>query len=331
MGLSPAGEFDMTMVLRIDPAVRMKIDLTPDRSSYVELEGGGDLTLQYTALGDMLLSGRYTLTGGSVRYELPIVSAKNFAIQENSYIEWSGDMMNPRLNLTATERVRTSVAPDGQTSRIVNFDVGIKVQQTLENMALDFTLSAPEDMTMQNELTAKGPDERRKLAVGLLVTGMYVGAGSSGANMNMGAALNSFLQNEINNIAGSALKTVDISFGMESYDGTNGSRTDYSFRFAKRFYNDRIRIVIGGRLSSGDNVVASQSDNFNFDNVSIEYRLDKGGSRYVKLFHNKNYESLLEGEIVETGAGIVLKKKMVKLSELFDFRKAKMKPVSEEE
>lgn len=192
----------------------------------------------------MLLNGRYTLTGGDVRYELPVVSAKNFTIRDGSYIEWAGDLMNPRLNLTATERVRASVTPEGQSSRSVSFDVGIKVQQTMENMALDFTLEAPEDMTMQNELTAKGADERRKLAVGLLVTGMYVDKGNVGAGMNMGAALNSFLQSEINSIAGSALKTVDISFGMDSYDSSEGSRTDYSFRFAKRFYNDRIRVVI---------------------------------------------------------------------------------------
>ncbi len=324
------GGLDIQLGIRVDPAVQMTVDLTPDRSSYVELEGGGDLVFQYTPLGDMLFNGRYTLTGGTVRYELPIVSAKNFTIKEGSYVEWSGDMMNPRLNMTATERVRTSVAPEGQSSRVINFDVGIKVQQTLENMALDFTLDAPEDMGMQSELTRKGPEERRKLAVGLLVTGMYVDGNSLGAGLNMGSALNSFLQNEINSIAGSALKTVDISFGMENYDSSEGNRTDYSFRFAKRFYNDRIRIVVGGRLSSGDNVEQTQADNF-IDNVSIEYRLDEGGSRYVKLFHNKNYESLLEGEIIETGAGIVLKRRMVRLSELFDFRKKKVQPVVEEE
>lgn len=325
-----AGGLDIQLGIKIDPAVQMNVDLTPDRSSYVELEGGADLIFQYTPLGDMLFNGRYTLTGGMVRYELPIVSAKNFTIKEGSYVEWNGNMMNPRLNLTATERVRTSVAPEGQPSRIVNFDVGIKIQQTLENMALDFTLDAPEDMGMQSELIGKGAEERRKLAVGLLVTGMYVGGNKIGAGMNMGSALNSFLQNEINSIAGSALKTVDISFGMDSYDSEGGTRKDYSFRFAKRFYNDRIRIVIGGRLSSGENVEESRSNNF-IDNVSIEYRLDEGGSRYVKLFHNRNYESLLEGEIIETGAGIVLKRRMIRLSELFDFRKKKVEPVVEEE
>ena len=323
------GGMDMLLTIRIDPAVQMNVDLTPDRSSYVKLRGGGDLAFQYTQLGDMVLNGRYALSGGDVKYDLPIVASKIFTIKEGSYLEWTGDVMNPRLNLTATERVRASVTPEGQSSRSVNFDVGIKVQQTFDNMALDFTLNAPEDMTMQNQLVSKGPDERRKLAVGLLVTGIYVDKGGGGGGMNMGSALNSFLQSEINNIAGSALKTVDISFGMEDYDTSEGNRRDYSFRFAKRFYNDRIRIVIGGKISEGDNVPKQGADTF-IDNISIEYRLDEGGSRYVKLFHNKNYESLLEGEIIETGVGIVLKKKMVRLSELFDFRKSKTAPQKEE-
>ena len=152
-------------------------------------------------------------------------------------------------------------------------------------------------------------------------------------NVNIGDALSSFLQSEINNIAGSALKTVDISFGMDSYeDGTEGggSRTDYSFRFAKRFYNDRIRVVLGGRISTGENINNGQAQPF-IDNVSVEYRLDSSGSRYVKLFHDKNYESLLEGEIIETGGGIVLRKKMMKLRELFNFKKQRQTPVEEEQ
>ena len=57
------------------------------------------------------------------------------------------------------------------------------------------------------------------------------------------------------------------------------------------------------------------------DNVSIEYRLDNSGTRYVKLFHDKNYESILEGEVIETGVGIVLRKKVSKLGELFIFKR----------
>ena len=46
-------------------------------------------------------------------------------------------------------------------------------------------------------------------------------------------------------------------------------------------------------------------------------------NRYIRLFHNKNYESVLEGEITETGIGLVLRKRIDRLSELFIFRKKK--------
>ena len=118
---------------------------------------------------------------------------------------------------------------------------------------------------------------------------------------------------------------------MESYDetGLGTNRTDYTFRFSKRFYNDRIRVVLGARLSSGE-IEQGQDDNF-IDNVSVEYLLDTGGNRFVKLFHDKNYESILEGEVTETGAGIVLKRKMRSWHELFNFRKTRVKPVPQEE
>lgn len=333
----PMGGMDMLMTIRIDPAVQANIDLSTDQSSHINLEGGGDLSFQYTPQGDMFLNGRYTLSGGTIKYAVPVIPLKEFNVQEGSYVQWTGNPMDPTLNLIATERVRTSVTPTGQSSpRMVNFDVGIELTQRLENLGLQFTLTSPEDLAMQEELTSKGPEERAKLAVSMLVTGMYLGSNNGGGkvNVNMGNALTSFLQNEINNIAGSALKTVDISFGMETYDDNGdaggGSRTDYSFRFAKRFYNDRIRVVLGGRISTGENINNGQAQPF-IDNVSVEYRLDNSGSRYVKLFHNKNYESLLEGEITETGAGIVLRKKMMRLRELFNFKKTKVKPIKEKE
>ena len=86
-------------------------------------------------------------------------------------------------------------------------------------------------------------------------------------------------------------------------------------------------MVLGGRISTGN--VPEQNQTF-IDNISFEYRLDNSGTRYVKLFHNKNYESILEGEITETGAGIVLRRKMKHIGEFFIFRKPKKTtPVNE--
>jgi hypothetical protein len=308
---------DVAMTMHIDQAVQCRVDLVSDGSNYLLLEGGGDLSFQYTPQGEMLLNGRYTLISGEMKYEIPVIPLRTFTIQNGSYLEWTGNVMNPTMNITATERVRATVASNDQSPRMVSFDVGVELTQTLENLGMNFILSAQDDASVQSDISAMSAEEQSKLAVTMLVTGMYMADGNQSGSFNMNNALNTYLQNEISNIAG---KSVDISLGMETVDGGDdgGKRTDYNFQFAKRLWNNRFRIVIGGTVSTGN--TANQNESF-IDNVSIEYRLDTSGTRYVKLFHDKNYESVLEGEIVETGVGVVLRKKVAKLGELFIFKK----------
>ncbi len=319
---------DLLMNVQVDTGAELRVDLSANQESYVELRGGGNLALQYTPQGDLLLSGKYTLTGGEMKYELPIIPLKTFTIKNGSFVEFTGDPMNPNMNISATERVKAQVEQNG-VSRSVSFDVGVAITNTLENMGLAFTLEAPEDMTVQNELAAMSLEERGKVAVAMLATGMYIGSNGSTGGFSTGNALNSFLQSEISSIAGSALKTVDISVGLEDETSADGSsRTNYSFRFAKRFWNNRVSVVIGGRISSGNDAENTGRDQSFIDDVSLEYRLDDSGTRYVRLFHNKNYESVLEGEVTKTGVGVVLRKKMTRLGELFVFKKRKGRPLN---
>ena len=318
------GGLDMIMTIHIDPAVRLKADLSADRSSRVELEGGGDLSLQYTPQGDLSLTGRYTLSGGMMKYALPVIPLKEFQIQNGSYVDWTGNPMDPLLNFKATERMRASVAQEDGTSRMVNFDISIVVKNRLDNLSLAFEIDAPDDAALQNQLAGMGADERSKRAVAMLATGIYLAdsGGGSGMNLNMGAALNSVLTSQINALTGN-MKNASLSFGVEDHDDSDagGKRTDYSFRYSQRFFNDRFQIVLGGKVSTGANAT-NDVESF-IDNISLEYRLDQSGTRYIRLFHNKNYESVFEGEITETGVGLVLRKKMDRLSELFIFKKKK--------
>ena len=92
---------------------------------------------------------------------------------------------------------------------------------------------------------------------------------------------------------------------MEDATSADGSQhTDYSFRFAKRFWNNRISIVIGGRISTGnDDPTTSGSSNSFIDDISLEWRLDDSGTRYIRIFHNTNFDSMLDGEITENRCG----------------------------
>ena len=310
---------DLSLAIRVEPGAKITVELDEDGSDRIELEGNGDLSFQSTPQGDMLLSGRYSLSGGLIRYNMPVISHKTLRIKENSYIDWSGDPFDPYLNLRATERIRANVSTDGQSSRGVYFDAGIELRQRMENLSLQFTLEALDDASVQNRLMALGAEERSKRAVGLLLTGMYLDEDASGRiKLDMGTALNSFLQSEINQITGDLLRGVDFNFGMASDDRIGYGATNYSFRFAKRFYNDRLNVVIGGNVWTGN--VPNDNNTF-INDASIEYRLDPGGNRYAKLFYNRQYENLLEGDITKYGGGIVFRRKIRRLGDLFIFRR----------
>jgi hypothetical protein len=233
-------------------------------------------------------------------------------------VEFSGDPLNPRLNITATERTRASVGSQGQGSRSVAFDCGVIITKTLKDMGLEFIINALEDNSIQGELSTMSKEERAKLAVSMLTTGMYL-ANDQTSGFSMNNALSSFLQSEINNIAGNALRTLDFSFGLDNaFDATGGMHTDYSFRFAKRFWNNRLRVVVGGTISTGSNV--SGRDQAFFDNVMLEYRLSQTSNKYLKLFYSHDAYDWLEGENSEYGAGFIWRRKVDHFTDLFRFK-----------
>lgn len=312
---------DVQLNLNISEGARVNCDLSPNRESYVQLLGGGDLIFRYTPSGEMLLNGRYNINYGEMKYDLQVIPLKTFTLNDGSYVHFNGNIMNPTLNIKATEKTRASVTSGGGSPRNVLFEVGVKISQTLQNMGLEFTIDALEDLTVQNELAAFSKETKSKLAVSMLATGLYLSEENAQGNISMSSALNSFLQSEISSIAGNALKSLDLSFGMEDGTASDGSATtDYSFRFSKHLWGNRVNIVVGGKVSTGANVDAS--DSF-IDDISIEYRLDDSGTRYVKIFHEKTFDSLLDGAITETGGGIVVRKKMTKIGELFLFTSKK--------
>ena len=311
---APSG-LNIDLNVSVSQGAHIVCDLNADESNYVDLLGGGDLRMKYNSEG-IDLTGRYTLTSGEMKYSLPVIPLKTFHVKEGSYVEFTGDPMNPKLNITATERVKSNITTDMGSTRSVLFDCGVIITKTLNDMGLEFVIEAPEDQSISGELATMSKEERGKLAVGMLTTGMYLADGNTGA-FSMNSALSSFLQSEINNIAGSALKTLDLSVGIDNTTDASGMmHTDYSFKFAKRFFNNRLKIEFGGKVSSGNSDAMGQNQSF-FDNVTMEYRLNQDATKNLKLFYNQNVYDWLEGYTGEYGVGFVWRRKLNSLLDIF--------------
>ncbi len=315
----PINGFRMDMTLNVSNGAHIMAYMNADHSNYIDLMGGGTLRMLYSPADNLQLTGRYTLSNGEMKYALPIIPLKTFHIQDGSYIEFTGEPMNPTLNITAIEHTKATVTGGNGVGRSVNFDCGVSITRTLNDMGLEFTLDAPEDMQLHSELQAMGREQRGKLAVTMLTTGMYLADGNT-KPFSMNSALSSFLSSEISNLTGNALRTLDLSFGLDnSTDATGQTHTNYSFKFAKRFLNNRLKLAIGGKVTTGNELPGGRNNSF-FDNVSLEYRLDDTANKYLNLFFENNSYDWLDGYTQKYGGGFIWRRTLQNFTDIFRFK-----------
>ncbi|MDE7449993.1 MAG: translocation/assembly module TamB [Paramuribaculum sp.] len=323
---SIVAEPQMAMILNANLIVSegstINVEL-PGSNNKAQVNGYGNLTYTMTPMStDGRLTGRFTINKGYVHYTPPlmgVISELAFNFTEGSYVAFNGDMMNPTLHITAVDPVKANVTQEGQNSRLVDFDVSISVSNTLENMKVAFDMAAPEDITVQNELSSMSPDQRANAAMNMLLYREYSGPGTS-ATAKLSNPLYSFLETRVNNWLANSVKGVDISLGVNQYDqttdGVTSTNTSYSYRVSKNLFNDRVKIVVGGNYNTEDNDDQNLSQNL-INDVSIEYILNPNGTMYIKIFRHTGFESILEGEVTQTGVGFVYQRKLGSLRDIW--------------
>lgn len=325
------GGLDVRLGIDIDPTVRFGVDLGAAGRDYMRIQGGGNLQLSIPPYGDMRLVGRYNMSGGGeLRYTMPLIGTRTFSIDPSGYLSWNGEMSNPYVYFSASQRVKSTVTEAGGGTQRVNFLVGIRAEDHVERINLSFDLSAPENLSVQNSLLAMSQEERGKQAIGLLATGVYLADGGAGAKFNFDNALSALLQSQINKAAGDLLQGTDLNLGLEHSDGSDGGMryTNYIYSFSRRFYNDRLRIVVGGKVQSGQE--ASNAQQQFIDNIAVEYQLDKAGHQHLRLYHKRITDDILEGEYSETGVGYILRRKLRTLADLWPWRRRSTRTTSEQ-
>ncbi len=327
---STAQSLGMAMMLdatlNVSEGSTINVDLSTDGKNKAQIKGMGSLDFTMNPMDSGRLTGRFTINSGYVRYSPPLLSELNFKIQEGSYAAFTGDMLNPSLNLKAVEEKKANVTQEGQNSRLINFLIELSVSGTLQNMNVAFNLATNDDLTISNELQGMSPEQRANQAMNLLLYNTYTGPGTKATSSLSGNPLFSFLEGQINSWAANNIRGVDISFGIDQYDkttdGSSETTTSYSYRVSKSLFNNRFKIVVGGNYSTDANADENFSQNL-INDISFEYMLNRSGSMFVKLFRHVGYESILEGEITQTGVGFVYRQKLNSLWDIFRWGRSK--------
>lgn len=326
---APVMNMRINASLNIINGAKATVNLTAGGTDKVTLSPYGTLSYTQNYMGDMRLNGSLFLGTGFVRYGIPMIGEKTFNFDQGSYVNWSGDYMNPTLHIYTTDRVKANVQQEGMNSRLIYFDVGLSVLGTLSAPKVTFDLSTDDDLTVQNELLSMSPDQRSASAMHLLLYNTYTGPGVK-ADANLSNPLYSFLEGQLNSWAAKNIRGIDLSFGIDNYkqtiDGNKNNTTSYSYQVSKSLFDNRFKIIVGGNYSTDAQADENFAQNLISD-ISFEYSLKQSTNynMYLRLFRHTGYESILEGEVTETGVGFVMRRKLSNLRSLFRFGRRKHK------
>ncbi|HEU5146573.1 MAG TPA: translocation/assembly module TamB domain-containing protein, partial [Chryseosolibacter sp.] len=115
------------------------------------------------------------------------------------------------------------------------------------------------------------------------------------------------------------IKGVELSFDIKSYEdystGQAEGQTELQLGVSKSLLNDRLVVKLSGNIDiEGENSNRDATDYIG--DLAIEYKLTPDGRFRITGFRNSNYD-MIDGELIETGAGLIYVKDYNALSELF--------------
>jgi TamB, inner membrane protein subunit of TAM complex len=128
----------------------------------------------------------------------------------------------------------------------------------------------------------------------------------------------------LNQLAGSLVKGVDVNFDLNSdQDYSSGSatnQTDLNVKVSKNLFDDRIRVTVGSDFQLEQTNPGQNASNIAGD-VSVDYKLSKDGRYMLRVYRNDQYQTIVQGQVVETGVSFILTFDYNIFRELFQNRK----------
>jgi hypothetical protein len=313
--------------IEIDPQVQLGFEINRGFDIKVQITGGGFLNLGMMPSGSFLLNGRYEIGSGQTSLKFVGWPRKDFEIIKGSYIRWDGAIENPMLQIEAKSEVRSSyINPVDNKSRPVVLMVTLKLENSLSELGVTFDITTG-DQYMTSELNALSSEERMRQAINLLLFGSVNLPNMESSSDYLSQQINQFWESQLNQLTKDAFKNVEIKVGIDSYTGSsetgdNKEQTSLNYAVKKNFMNNRVSVIVEGRVNN--ELKANESQAY-LDNLTLEYALDSARSKLLKVYSMQDYEDVFEGQVKSTGIGFIYRKNYARLKDMWT-RKRKQVP-----
>jgi hypothetical protein len=166
-----------------------------------------------------------------------------------------------------------------------------------------------------NELNSQ-ESELNKQVFALLVLGGFIAenplasAGNGGGLSGFArSSVSQILSDQLNRLSQQYITGVSLNVGVQSYQdyssGEAEGRTQLQLGLSTKLFDERMTVQVGGNVDlEGRQSQQNSLNNFAGD-IKVSYGITRDGRWQLEVFRQNNYAGLIEGELVETGAGIV--------------------------
>jgi translocation and assembly module TamB len=334
---------DLTANIEFSDQEKFNVVIDPVTGDRLSVRGNSTLTLHMDPTGDMTLSGRYEITEGTYDLSFAKLVKRNFAIDKGSTIVWSGDPLTGQMDIRAIYTVETSpvdlvanqVSEDelNKFRKEVPFDVYLILKGELLFPEVSFRLDMKEDDRDEfgGNIYPKLLDinqqqsELNKQVFALLILKRFISdnpfESEAGGDLASSArkSVSKLLSEQLNRLS-SNVKGVELSFDLKSYDdyqsGSAQAQTELQLGLSKSLMNDRLVVKVSGNVNVEGEANKQSSLTDYIGDLALEYKLTKDGRFRVTGFRNSNYD-MIDGDLIETGAGLIYIKDYDSFRELF--------------
>jgi len=326
--------FDISSIIEIDKQATLRLILDPTTTDSLVVKGEAALSFVMDQSGKMSLTGAYNLNEGSYIVSMGSLVKRKFAIDPGSTIIWNGDPLDAEISINAIYSVRAApidLVAD-QMSGLSEVDINsykqrypflvyLKLRGAILKPEITFEIQLrPEDkgilggaVNAKLNLLNEDPSALNKQVFALLVLGRFIqenplqtetNAVSTAVNTTVGK----FLSAQLNQLSSKVVPGVEMNFDIQSSNtyqsGTAEGQTQVDIGLKKQLFNERFTVQVGGTVAVEGTKTAQNSASDITSDVTVEYKLTKDGRYRLKGFRHNQYEGAIEGQLVETGAGI---------------------------
>jgi hypothetical protein len=347
--VTKAGARNMNVAAQIltDSAANFHIVIDERNGDQINIRGTAALEAGIDKSGKVNLTGTYTMQEGSYLLTLNFLK-RQFYIKSGSTIVWDGDPTQATVDITAIYTANTAPIDlvqhqlAGRSQYEINqykqklpFNVLLNMKGELMKPVITFDIELPErEANRLKDVDAKlaqvraDESEMNKQVFALLLLGHFVDENPLASNGTPTTAesfarqsASRILTDQLNRLAGNLIRGVDVTFGVNSGNdystGDLAQRTDLTVGLSKRLLNDRLKVNVGSSFGiEGPTAPNQQASNIAGD-VSLDYQLSRDGRYVIRAYRENNYEGLVEGQVIETGATFIFRVDYDKFNEFF--------------